>query len=254
MEFKTWDDYSAFARCVTRSSRYVRSADNRTFLDLVLEGCKNRLVETPEKTNFWRAQIGNDWRPEVVREEDGTEIERFEIACPFEPERMKPKADRAFEGRINPKGIPCLYLCTDRDTSMAETRPWIGSQITVASFVTTRPLRLVDCGGPSQWLMFSPSEMDSLAAADKEKCVWGAINDAFSSPVGRNDDLAEYAPTQVLAEEFRHAGFDGVQYRSMVGTGKNVALFRLEDADPVECYLCRVEEMIFKFYKGIDFF
>jgi hypothetical protein len=45
------------------------------------------------------------------------------------------------------------------------------------------------------------------------------------------DDLADYAPTQVLAEAFRLNGFDGVMYGSLLGTGKTLALF---DMDAVE--------------------
>jgi len=31
---------------------------------------------------------------------------------------MKPLRDRAYEGRVNPKGVPCLYLATDPETAM----------------------------------------------------------------------------------------------------------------------------------------
>ena len=57
---------------------------------------------------------------------------------------MMPLPDRANEGRVNPKGIPCLYFSSDRDTAMTETRPWIGSLVSVAQFVMLRELTVVD--------------------------------------------------------------------------------------------------------------
>src|ERR1039458_6332974 len=36
---------------------------------------------------------------------------------------MKPKPEKAKEGRVNPKGIPCLHLATHEDTAMSEVRP-----------------------------------------------------------------------------------------------------------------------------------
>jgi RES domain len=53
--------------------------------------------------------------------------------------------------------------------------------------------------------------------------------------------VAEYAPTQVLAEVFRNAGFDGVVYGSKLGKGKTIAIFDLTAAELVNCHLYRVE-------------
>ena len=75
----------------------------------------------------------------------------------------------------------------------------------------------------------------------REECVWGDINRAFSQPVTRTDDVAEYAPTQVLAEAFRSAGYDGIVYGSKRGIGKTVAIFDLTAAKLANHDLFRVE-------------
>ncbi|MBR9972430.1 RES family NAD+ phosphorylase [Magnetospirillum sulfuroxidans] len=83
----------------------------------------------------------------------------------------------------------------------------------------------------------------------KEKAVWIDIDNAFSSPVTRSDDAAEYAPTQILAELFRNAGYDAIIYRSQFGeTGYNIALFTIEDAAPINCapYEVTAVEVAFK--------
>jgi hypothetical protein len=165
---------------------------------------------------------------------------------------MKPLPDRAAEGRVNPKGLPCLYLSTDRETAMTETRPWIGSLVSVAQFVMCRDLTVVDCSADlhnPDWYRFSEDDegVREYSADDLDKYVWGEINRAFSKPVTRNDDVAEYAPTQVLAEAFRSAGYDGIVYGSKLGTGKTVAIFDLNAAELANCHLYRVEAVNLKF-------
>lgn len=40
---------------------------------------------------------------------------------------MKPLSNSASEGRANPKGIPYLYVATDKETAMSEVRPSLGA-------------------------------------------------------------------------------------------------------------------------------
>lgn len=49
--------------------------------------------------------------------------------------------------------------------------------------------------------------------------------------------------TQVIAEKFRHEGFDGVVYKSLLGQGFNIALFDLEAAEIRSCELHRTEKI-----------
>ena len=60
-------------------------------------------------------------------------------------------------------------------------------------------------------------------------------NLANSRPVNPSDHHADYAPTQVLADEFKALGLDGVMYRSALGEGFNLALFDLDAAVLVRC-------------------
>ena len=73
------------------------------------------------------------------------------------------------------------------------------------------------------------------------------MNEGFSEPVTPTDNTADYAPTQVLAEAFRSHGYDGVIYRSMLGPGKNIAIFDLGNAELVNCTLHRVTTVKFEF-------
>jgi hypothetical protein len=243
-EFESWKQYSEFSWFIMRKSRHILDAKNQRFLDTIVETSAKRKGPIEKGTALWRAQVGHAWRTERHLDEKGHEIDCIDVEDPFPPERMVPLPDRANEGRVNPKGIPCFYFSTDRDTAMAETRPWIGSFVSVAQFVMLRDFRVVDCSAVEildGWHFDLHLNLIEPEPAKWEECVWGDINRAFSQPVSRTDDVAEYAPTQVLAEAFRNAGYDGIVYGSKLGKGKNVAIFDLAGAEIANRHLCKVD-------------
>ncbi len=257
-EFESWKQYSEFELFVMRKSRHILDPRNQKFLDAVVETSGKRRGRIEKGAELWRAQLGNGWRNERIFDDSGQELDSFEVEDPFPPKRMVPLRDRASEGRVNPKGIPCLYLSTDMETSMTETRPWIGSFVSVAQFLMLKDLAVVDCSADSArvHLRFEKKKKADgdweYALKDPnpdewENIVWGDINRAFSQPVTRSDDVAEYAPTQVLAEAFRNAGYDGIVYGSKLGEGKNVAIFDLAAADVTNCHLYKVEAVNVKY-------
>lgn len=238
-EFDSWRSYESFAHVVKRKSRYLRDGQAQRFLDTVLATSDERKKNVRTGSIFWRAQQGHAWRTES---QDDVE---YDILAPLDSARMKPLADSAREGRVNPKGIPCLYLATDKDTAMAEVRPWLGLCVSVGQFQVSRDLVVMDCsvldGSQRQWYFQEPG------APEREKAVWAAIDHAFSEPVNPDDSTADYAPTQVLAEMFRANGCDGIVYRSLLGTGHNIALFDIEAAELINCFLYEPRTIAFTF-------
>jgi len=119
-------------------ARFVHERHVLTFLNTLLETSKQRHRRISEGKYVWRAQLGyateERLQDDVVCEEP--------VAYP--PERMKPPSHVAHEGRVNPKGIPCLYVATDKETAMAEVRPWIESKVSVGQLRTMRELTLID--------------------------------------------------------------------------------------------------------------
>jgi hypothetical protein len=215
--------------------------ENQQFLETVIETSKKRVEVKRNGESVWRAQLCHEPNGEWVRDDDGNTVDWLEIPAPAKPERMKPLDYRANEGRVNPKGIPCFYCSTDKEAAMSETRPWVGSLVSVAQFVIKKEeLRLVDCSGDEKgdWVSF-----EEPPAEKREEYVWRSINRAFTTPVTRNDDIAEYAPTQILAEAFKSAGYDGIIYGSNLGKGKNVAIFDLDAAEQIDCHLYRVNSV-----------
>jgi len=205
-------------------------------LETVLATLKDRDVKIPEGTILYRAQRGIEFEPVDYDEETR--------AAPvgFDATRMKPLADRATEGRVNPAGIPVLYLASTEQTAISEVKPWIGAEISVAQFETLRNLRAVDLSLGHGQTAFGHLTLlqlegeDPTDAATKEKAVWIDIDNAFSRPVTRSDDTADYVSTQILAELFRSKGYAAIIYRSQFGEkGYNVALFDVDDAEAINC-------------------
>jgi RES domain-containing protein len=227
-EFKSWRSFRGFEHAVKQQTRYVRTSDMEDFLDVVRETAEKRVEILAAETPLWRAQLEVEWRPEY--DGDGDWI--GESPWPHGKDRMKPLRDCATEGRANPKGIPYLYLATDRDTAIAEVRPWIGSEISVGLFKTQRELRVVNCMTRAR---LTRVFLEEPSAEDREKTVWIHIDEAFSRPVTRNEDVADYVPSQIIAELFKAQGYDGIAFGSSVSeTGYNVVLFDLDAADIVE--------------------
>ena len=228
--FPSWRSFWTFAAEVSHRWRYVQSKETRIFLKLVATQAHERAVDMTAGRQFYRAQKAvHGWLDHNLGEE---------VDGPALPERMRPLPGVATEGRVNPKGIPCFYMAGDEHTAIAEVRPWIGSKVSIGLFRTLRDLRLVDCtrDADKQWLYFEEPGADARALA-----VWTHIAKAFREPVTREDDRADYAPTQIIAETFRAEGFDGVAYRSGFGTDCfNVALF---DLNATELEMCSIYEI-----------
>lgn len=129
-----------------------------------------------------------------------------------------PPPPRAAAGRMNRGGVSFLYLATTAATAVAEIRPHPGHFVSVGRFSAVRNLRVADV---------SSLEVTEFASSDRaldDYLLLKTVDDAFSIPV-IPEERVQYHFTQLLADAFRHLGFDGAAYRSSVGSGKNYAFF-----------------------------
>ena len=247
--FLSIDDYREFAGSVLCQRRFVHTDEQKRFLVAVLKTSDKRIVIQERGSSLWRAQSA--YQERLVpgeHDDDGNVMYSIPESVPATLERMKPHRNRASEGRVNPKGIPCLYLSTDRSTAMSEVRPWLGALITIAEFKLVRDLRIVNCSAdpPVRNRVRFLMKRDNVSSHEKEQCVWSDINRAFAIPVDRNDDVADYAPTQVISEAFG-SQCDGVMFTTKLGDGQNVALFDLDAAEVASRQLCQVGGLKYTF-------
>jgi len=236
-EFRSWRSFSQFQWKVRKKHRYIPDEETKDFLDALRGSSHDHEYELKLDSTLYRAQLGNEW---IDLEQDGADVSE---PAPFQAERMKPKIGSASEGRVNPKGIPYLYLAENQETAMSETRPWIGSLISVALFESLKDLSLVDCTVKARRRLF----LEEPNAEQRKRAVWSDIDQAFSCPVTSSDDLADYVPTQIVAELFKSEGFDGIRYTSSLGKGRNIVLFDVDVVRLVKCGLYKTEAVRFDF-------
>jgi RES domain-containing protein len=233
--FETYQAFHYFRR-ETFDRRYFRSEQTDRFLSGVLDSCSSRVLTMHRNSVLFRAQLGHDWRTGDLGRQ---------VPYPYAADRMKPLGDRAHEGRVNPKGIPCLYLASTREAAISEMRPGISAHLSVAQFKAVRDLKIVDCNKKHGALvgLFPPPEGTNI-----DDTVWATIDSAFGEPVIRVEDRADYAATQIIAELMRINGYDGIAYMSQFDPdGFNVALFDLHDAQQTECHLYRATDVKYQF-------
>lgn len=234
-EFISWKSYFDFAGEVGYARRYVWSRSTHAFLDAIRDTAPEQVFEVDATDGFWRA-VNAVSQPQDIAEA----VLGWIRPCP--PDRIKPLRLRAHEGRVNPKGIPCLYTATDPTTAISETRPALGDHLTLARLRPTRQLRLIDCSKKE-----APQYQKEPSQAEKRDAVWAHMNLAFSKPVSRSDDTAGYAPTQLLAEIFKDMGYDGITYRSAFGEdGFNIAFFKPDDLHIDGTWVYRVNDISHK--------
>lgn len=186
--------------------------------------------------------LGNRLRPYVRAIAKGTIVYRVRIRGqkeawkPCAGELGAPPPDGARAGRMNPAGIPYLYLAFDRDTALRETgvSETTSDDVFVATFELAEPLLVVDLTR----LPPPPSVFDLDRKDEREKLLFahGFVN-AISQPVTKNGrEHIEYVPSQVVCEYLaqvfvpkKDSMLDGLVFPSSVHEGgRNLVVFPTE--------------------------
>lgn len=150
---------------------------------------------------------------------------RSDIAQRFtKPSEMgSPPASVASQSRMSPAGIPMFYGAERLSTAVLETVD-PGKHFAVASFYTTKPLKVLDLTEVPRVSLFADEEWRFLYH-------WAEFMSAFiadfKKPVDRDRDAKhfEYVPTQIVTEFFRSPPsddlpkVDAIRYRSTRNDG-----------------------------------
>ena len=201
-EYVEWDLYTESLRHKNR-----HFVDGSGYFSRLVSGCLAcRYVLAPGWEDLYRARI-----MPVGRQ---TASEPLPIA-----EMGAPPPNLASAGRLNPEGIPYFYAALERDTAIAEVRPWPGARFSVARFATRASLEVLDLTG-------------RYAAKQPSRTVrW--VSFMIGRPVHRDDRWA-YLGTQYLAERLKTEGVAGLLYDSALKRGGiNIALFSESGIKPL---------------------
>ncbi len=124
---------------------------------------------------------------------------------------------RASAGRTNRQGVSVLYIASEIETALAEIRPHPSHLISVGGFRARKDLRVARFDLPIGPFSSSETRLDLFALIYH-------IDSLLSAPV-IPEERHRYAATQLLADVLIRHGFEGVIYRSSVGSGINLCAF-----------------------------
>ena len=158
-----------------------------------------------------------------------------------------PPPRKSGEGRINAKGVGCLYLATDEDTCIKEIRAGIFETVCVGTFEITKPLRLVNLSKINMISPFKNPDNGDIANIDINRKFLDDFNNSIRSPQANTDDPLEYISTQYIAdyiksitdEDYQRV-YDGIEFASTHSkTGRNIVLFE-SSLDKCKCICTNV--------------
>lgn len=239
MAFESRYIFRHFERSVREKFRYAQSPELVAFLEELVISSSRFVADLKAETVLYRARLGHGWESGCEKQRDGLDHRRA-----YKLKEMIPDPKYVGDGRVNAKGISCLYLAEEKETAVLEVRPQSGLYVSIAKFRIIRDLRLVDFSMHLMEEMFAPFSTHPTPE-EIETRVWMDINSAFSAPVTRADEAASYIPTQIVAETLKANGYDGIAYKSGCGgRGRNVALFDIAAAEPLTCAMHQVECLV----------
>ena len=136
-----------------------------------------------------------------------------------------PPSNKAIAGRGNPEGISYLYLASDSITAISEIKPYVHQTVSIGKFSCKKELKIIDLRVDK---LFSPFRYgDKLGYALKARSMFFVLGQELSRPIEPQSQKSslDYLPTQYLCELIKNNGFDGISYKSTLGTGFNILLF-----------------------------
>lgn len=127
-----------------------------------------------------------------------------------------PPIGQAAAGRMNASGISVFYGALVPSTAIAEVRPPVGSDVVVATFEITRPLRVLNLAALRQ-IMIRKSYFDPDCRPLQERVAFLEIlGNKMTRPVMPEREHADYLVTQVIADYLASAHqLDGILYPSV---------------------------------------
>ncbi len=140
------------------------------------------------------------------------------------PEKMKEAPrERTEAGRMNPKGITCLYVADSPKTAICEKRPSLKDAVAIATLVPRRELRIVDLNLIDHISPLMNIENEILLANQNDLRV---LKGELLRPQKSGDSEIDYVPTQYISDLIRAEKYDGLGYASVMHEGgNNVACF-----------------------------
>lgn len=152
-------------------------------------------------------------------------------------EMYAPPPGKSAEGRANAKGITCLYVANDVETTLHEVRAGMFDYVSVGALRLKKDITVVDLRAISKISPF----VDGLEYLDHaiNQQYLERLNSEMSKSLRRSDSTLDYVPTQYIVDFIKSIEhnevpeYDGIEYNSTTNPGGyNLAIF---NPDLFEC-------------------
>lgn len=211
MKYKTEREYLLFLQALENNnwSQLYNNNVYNYFKEILKPNDANfALNYTLFSSNVYRARI-IDIKKDLVGE-SGIKVEGDVFYGFREGESREPPLKISSEGRNNICGASYFYCAEDEYTACAELKPSSKCFISLAKFQVTAKLKLIDFSENK----FLPKAIDMSSGM----IITQMMKEFF-------DTTGNYLLTQVLSDEIRKAGYDGLRYVSARSGGKNITIF-----------------------------
>lgn len=165
-----------------------------------------------------------------------------------------PPAGKSTEGRANARGITCLYLANDIDTTLHEVRAGVFDFVSVGSFKLKQDITVVNLRAITEISPF----VEGLEYLDHaiNKQYLEKLNNEMSKSLRKSDSTLDYVPTQYIVDfikSIEHNGkqeYDGIEYNSTTNPGGyNLAIFNPDLFECISVSVFNIEKLQYSFKK-----
>lgn len=163
-------------------------------------------------------------------------------------EMSAPPAGKSSEGRANARGITCLYVANDIDTTLHEVRAGVFDFVSVGTFRLKQDITVVDLRAITEISPFVEG-LEPLDHAINMQYL-EKLNTEMSKSLRRSDSTLDYVPTQYIVDfikSIEHNGeqeYDGIEYNSTTNPGGyNLAIFNPELFECIKVNVYNIEKL-----------
>lgn len=235
-------DPPLIARIASELASKNHDSFEKETLSAISKYCQMIEEQIPEGTEFFRARIGITNR-RLVQLDNGIIEAHYEGHSGAE--MGPPHPPIASAGRLNRAGVSFLYIATDECTAVSEIRPHPGHKVSVARATSSATIKVARLTGLDFFDYYESEELLNFY------WLMQTLDKLFSMPITPEERQTKYIVSQVFSDAFRLIGFEGIRYRSGVGTGENLVVFDCDGIlkfDASECVL--VERLKYE-YKAL---
>lgn len=213
-----WED---FVKGIKNENRFHTNYFNLEILDTFL---KYSQKSYEAGTIFYRARIS-----------DAAGLQRDIMGAP--------PLGIASDGRVNASGISCLYLSTERETTIHEIKAGTHDFVTIGRFRLKEDISIVNLINLHQISPFRTALIDFTQHAINRKHLQ-KIGNEIARPLRRQDSPLDYLPTQYISDFIKSKGYKGIEYKStMHDSGRNLAIFNEELLECIDVSVVKIKEI-----------